>query len=73
MGTDTAGVPGGRIPLRPSDLDRSLRFYRDVLDLAVYREFGPAAIPGLSSPGQELPGASVITDKLRDALGLSFT
>ena len=31
----------GRILLRPSDLDRSRRFYRDVLGLAIYREFGP--------------------------------
>ena len=30
----------------PSDLDRSLRFYRDVLGLAVYREFGPPDHPG---------------------------
>jgi hypothetical protein len=29
-GNDTAGVPGGRIALRPSDLDRSLRLKRDV-------------------------------------------
>ncbi|HEY1701491.1 MAG TPA: VOC family protein [Trebonia sp.] len=31
-----------RILLRPTDLERSRRFYRDVLGLAVYREFGPA-------------------------------
>src|ERR1700692_2887398 len=31
-----------RILLRPADLGRSRRFYRDVLGLAVYREFGPA-------------------------------
>ena len=36
-------VLSSRILLRPSDLDRSLRFYRDVLALAVYREFGAAA------------------------------
>jgi catechol 2,3-dioxygenase-like lactoylglutathione lyase family enzyme len=34
-------VLSSRILLRPSDLDRSRRFYRDVLGLAVYREFGP--------------------------------
>ena len=39
-------VLSSRILLRPSDLDRSLRFYRDVLGLAVYREFGPADHPG---------------------------
>ncbi len=33
--------------LRPSDLDRSRRFYRDVLGLAIYREFGPADDPGV--------------------------
>jgi catechol 2,3-dioxygenase-like lactoylglutathione lyase family enzyme len=36
-----------RILLRPADLDRSHRFYRDVLGLAIYREFGSPADPGL--------------------------
>jgi catechol 2,3-dioxygenase-like lactoylglutathione lyase family enzyme len=36
-----------RILLRPSDLDRSRRFYRDLLGLAIYREFGPQHDPGL--------------------------
>jgi catechol 2,3-dioxygenase-like lactoylglutathione lyase family enzyme len=35
------------ILVRPGDLDRSLRFYRDVLGLAVYREFGPPDDPGV--------------------------
>lgn len=35
-----------RIILRPSDPDRSRRFYRDTLGLAVCREFGPADSPG---------------------------
>ena len=39
-------VLSSRILVRPGDLDRSLRFYRDVLGLAVYREFGPADHPG---------------------------
>ncbi len=39
-------ILSSRILLRPSDLDRSRRFYRDVLGLAVYREFGPADHPG---------------------------
>jgi len=39
-------VLSSRILLRPADLDRSRRFYRDVLGLAVYREFGPADDPG---------------------------
>jgi catechol 2,3-dioxygenase-like lactoylglutathione lyase family enzyme len=34
-------VLSSRILLRPDDLDRSRRFYRDALGLAVYREFGP--------------------------------
>ena len=40
-------VLSSRILLRPGDLDRSLRFYRDVLGLAVYREFGPPDDPGV--------------------------
>jgi predicted enzyme related to lactoylglutathione lyase len=40
-------VLAGRVLLRPTDLKRSQRFYRDVLGLAVYREFGDAAHRGL--------------------------
>ena len=40
-------VLSSRILLRPSDLDRSCRFYRDVLGLANYREFGPPDDPGV--------------------------
>jgi catechol 2,3-dioxygenase-like lactoylglutathione lyase family enzyme len=40
-------VLSSRILLRPADLGRSQRFYRDVLGLAVYREFGPPADPGV--------------------------
>ena len=40
-------VLSSRILVRPGDLDRSLRFYRDVLGLAVYRVFGPADHPGV--------------------------
>ena len=40
-------VLSSRILLRPSDPDRSRRFYRDTLGLAIYREFGPADDPGL--------------------------
>jgi catechol 2,3-dioxygenase-like lactoylglutathione lyase family enzyme len=39
-------VLSSRILLRPSDLGRSRRFYRDVLGLAVYREFGSPEDPG---------------------------
>lgn len=64
-------VLSSRILLRPADLDRSRRFYRDVLGLAVYREFGPADHPAVvfflgqgllevsgHAPGP--PGASVM-------------
>ena len=40
-------VLSSRILLRPSDLARSRRFYRDVLGLAIYREFGPPDDPGM--------------------------
>jgi predicted enzyme related to lactoylglutathione lyase len=40
-------VLSSRILLRPGDLDRSRRFYRDVLGLAVFREFGPPDDPGV--------------------------
>jgi len=48
-------VLSSRILLRPGDLDRSRRFYRDLLGLAIYREFGPPDDPGLVFfPGQGL-------------------
>ena len=40
-------VLSSRILLRPADPGRSRRFYRDVLGLAVYREFGPPEDPGV--------------------------
>jgi catechol 2,3-dioxygenase-like lactoylglutathione lyase family enzyme len=40
-------ILSSRILLRPSDRERSQRFYRDILGLAVYREFGPPEDPGL--------------------------
>jgi catechol 2,3-dioxygenase-like lactoylglutathione lyase family enzyme len=40
-------VLGSRILLRPSQPERSRRFYRDTLGLAVYREFGHPDDPGL--------------------------
>ncbi len=39
-------VLSSRILLRPADLERTSRFYREVLGLAVCREFGPAEHPG---------------------------
>lgn len=40
-------VLGSRVLLRPSDPARSRAFYREVLGLAVYREFGPPEDPGV--------------------------
>jgi catechol 2,3-dioxygenase-like lactoylglutathione lyase family enzyme len=40
-------VLSSRILVRPGDLGRSRHFYRDVLGLAVYREFGPPDNPGV--------------------------
>ena len=41
-------VLASRILVRPSDLDRSRRFYRDVLGPAIHREFGPPDDPGVA-------------------------
>jgi len=40
-------VLSSRILLRPADLGRSRHFYRDVLGLAIYREFGSPGDPGV--------------------------
>jgi catechol 2,3-dioxygenase-like lactoylglutathione lyase family enzyme len=40
-------VLSSRVLLRPTDPARSRAFYRDVLGLAVHREFGPPDDPGL--------------------------
>jgi catechol 2,3-dioxygenase-like lactoylglutathione lyase family enzyme len=40
-------VLGCRVLLRPTELARSHRFYRDTLGLAIYREFGGKDSPGL--------------------------
>ena len=40
-------ILSSRILLQPPDPDRSRRFYRDRLGLAVYREYGDRANPGL--------------------------
>lgn len=39
-------VLSSRVLLRPVDPERSHTFYRDVLGLAVHREFGPPEAPG---------------------------
>ncbi len=59
-------VLSSRVLLRAADPARSQAFYRDVLGLAVYREFGPPDHPGVvfflgngllevSGPGDEPP------------------
>lgn len=40
-------VLSSRLLIRSPDPDRARRFYRDVLGLAVYREFGPRDDPGV--------------------------
>ncbi|WP_347060122.1 VOC family protein [Blastococcus sp. HT6-30] len=40
-------ILSSRVLLRPSDPQRSQSFYRDVLGLAVHREFGPSEHPGV--------------------------
>ncbi len=40
-------VLSSRILVRPANPERSRRFYRDALGLAIYREFGPPDDPGL--------------------------
>lgn len=40
-------VLSSRILLHPTDPERSRQFYRDMLGLAVYREFGDPENPGL--------------------------
>jgi catechol 2,3-dioxygenase-like lactoylglutathione lyase family enzyme len=56
-------VLSSRVLLRPANLARSRSFYRDVLGLAVYREFGAADDPGvvffLGSGFLEVSGTSV--------------
>ena len=65
-------VLSSRILLRPSDLDRSRRVYRDIMGLAVYREFGLPEDPGtvfflgaclleVSGHAATPPGRSVMT------------
>jgi catechol 2,3-dioxygenase-like lactoylglutathione lyase family enzyme len=39
-------ILSSRVLLRPRDPEASRSFYRDVLGLAVYREFGPPEHPG---------------------------
>ncbi len=53
MGNAASGKDRGveilssRILVRPADFDRTIHFYRDVLGLAIYRQFGSARHPGV--------------------------
>ncbi|MGD9526182.1 VOC family protein [Pseudonocardia sp.] len=49
-------VLAGRILLHPTDPERSLAFYRDVLGLAIYREFTGGTVFFLGSGFLELSG-----------------
>ncbi len=61
-------VLSSRVMLRPRDVRRAQRFYRDVLGLAVYREFGDPSEPGVVfflgnglleiSPGEAFDGSA---------------
>ncbi|MEU5883372.1 VOC family protein [Spirillospora sp. NPDC047279] len=71
-------VLSSRILLRPRDLERSRRFYRDVLGLAVYREFGPPDSPGmvfflgpgfLEISGGHSPGTDAVPEAPADSEG----
>ncbi|MBM7808770.1 catechol 2,3-dioxygenase-like lactoylglutathione lyase family enzyme [Geodermatophilus bullaregiensis] len=66
-----------RVLLRAADPARSQAFYRDVLGLAVYREFGPPEHPGVvfflgngllevSGPGEEPPRGMALWVQVRD-------
>ena len=41
-------ILSSRVLLRPQDLERSLRFYKDTLGLAVYREWGEGKTRGVA-------------------------
>jgi len=67
-----------RILLRPGDLDRSHRFYRDILGLAIYREFGPPDEPrlvfflgqGLLEVSGHAAGVPVVWEPVAEPWGL---
>ena len=74
-------ILGSRILLRPTDLERSHRFYRDTLGLAISREFGGEEAGGLvfflgngllevSGTSRESPGGSIaLWIQVRDVRG----
>lgn len=51
-------VLASRVLLHPTDMERSLRFYRDVLGLAVAREFPGGTVFFLGSGFLELSGSA---------------
>ncbi len=51
-------VLSGRVLLRPVDMERSLAFYRDVLGLAIAREFPGGTVFFMGSGFLELSGRS---------------
>lgn len=53
-------VLAGRILLRPTDPERSLTFYRDVLGLAIFREFPGGTVFFLGSGFLELSGRAPV-------------
>ncbi len=70
-------VLSSRLLLRPADWDRSSAFYRDVLGLAVHREFGTPEHPGVvfflgngllevSGPGDEPARGMALWVQVRD-------
>lgn len=74
-------VLGSRILLRPTDLERSHRFYRDTLGLAICREFGGEGTGGfvfflgnglleISGTSRETPGDAIaLWIQVRDVRG----
>jgi catechol 2,3-dioxygenase-like lactoylglutathione lyase family enzyme len=55
-------VLSGRVLLRPTDLAASTAFYRDVLGLAVYREFPGGTVFFLGGGHLEVSGHGAATD-----------
>ena len=69
-------ILAGRVLIRPVDPERSLAFYRDVLGLAVYREFpggtvfflggGHLEVSGRREPGEEADDRVRLWVQVRD-------
>ena len=75
-------VLSSRILLRPADLARSREFYRDILGLGIYREFGSPADPAtvfflggglleISGHADGPPGRCVLRDPVAEPWGLT--